>query len=65
MIYYGNSVFHLSDCSVHSFDLAYANLMKSMWAERSDSHVSPNAFKTQIQRFAPRFMGYAYVYYMR
>ncbi|XP_061189205.1 ubiquitin carboxyl-terminal hydrolase 2-like isoform X1 [Saccostrea echinata] len=38
---------------------AYANLMKSMWAERSDSHVSPNAFKTQIQRFAPRFMGYA------
>lgn len=38
---------------------AYANLMKSMWNERSDSQVSPNSFKTQIQRFAPRFMGYA------
>lgn len=35
--------------------------MKSMWNERSDSQVSPNSFKTQIQRFAPRFMGYAYV----
>ncbi|KAK3107058.1 hypothetical protein FSP39_006027 [Pinctada imbricata] len=37
---------------------AYAKLMKDMWSDK-DSYVSPNAFKTQIQRFAPRFMGYA------
>ncbi|RUS84912.1 hypothetical protein EGW08_007322, partial [Elysia chlorotica] len=38
---------------------AYAQLMQSMWKEKSESYVSPNAFKTQIQKFAPRFMGYA------
>ncbi|XP_059174588.1 ubiquitin carboxyl-terminal hydrolase 2-like isoform X2 [Physella acuta] len=39
---------------------AYANLMQSMWKEKGDTGgVSPNAFKTQIQKFAPRFMGYA------
>ncbi|CAL1544646.1 unnamed protein product [Lymnaea stagnalis] len=37
---------------------AYANLMQSMWKEK-EAAVSPNAFKTQIQKFAPRFMGYA------
>ncbi|XP_064606767.1 ubiquitin carboxyl-terminal hydrolase 2-like [Liolophura sinensis] len=38
--------------------IGYAGLMKSLWNEGSDSYVSPNNFKTQIQRFAPRFMGY-------
>lgn len=37
---------------------AYAKLMEGMWKDK-DSSVSPNSFKTQIQRFAPRFMGYA------
>ncbi|XP_067674267.1 ubiquitin carboxyl-terminal hydrolase 2-like [Haliotis asinina] len=38
---------------------AYVNIMQSMWKDRSDTYISPNAFKTQIQKFAPRFMGYA------
>jgi len=37
---------------------AYASLMRSLWTEKTDS-VSPTAFKTSIQKFAPRFMGYA------
>lgn len=38
---------------------AFAALMKSLWKEPAESYVSPNAFKTQIQKFAPRFVGYA------
>ncbi|XP_071095598.1 ubiquitin carboxyl-terminal hydrolase 2-like isoform X2 [Haliotis cracherodii] len=38
---------------------AYVNIMQSMWKDRSDTYISPNAFKTQVQKFAPRFMGYA------
>ncbi|BFZ13854.1 hypothetical protein BsWGS_16893 [Bradybaena similaris] len=38
---------------------AYANLMQAMWKGKTDGSVSPDAFKTQIQKFAPRFMGYA------
>ncbi|CAG5122907.1 unnamed protein product [Candidula unifasciata] len=38
---------------------AYANLMQAMWKSKTDGSVSPDAFKTQIQKFAPRFMGYA------
>ena len=37
---------------------AYAELIKSMWKQGSEDSVSPMSFKTQIQRFAPRFMGY-------
>lgn len=37
---------------------AFAALLKSLWQE-SKSYVSPDAFKTQIQKFAPRFMGYS------
>ncbi|KAK6173980.1 hypothetical protein SNE40_017343 [Patella caerulea] len=37
---------------------AYVNLMNSMW-KNSDTFVSPNSFKTQVQKFAPRFMGYS------
>lgn len=38
--------------------LAYVNLMTSCWKEKNASYVSPNNFKTQIQKFAPRFSGY-------
>lgn len=38
---------------------AYANLMSSMWKDKDDSYISPSSFKMQIQKFAPRFTGYA------
>ncbi|THD21693.1 Ubiquitin specific protease 41 [Fasciola hepatica] len=39
---------------------SYASLMKDLWSSDSrDSSVSPHQFKTQIQRFAPRFVGYS------
>ncbi|KAL8617510.1 hypothetical protein ACOMHN_064795 [Nucella lapillus] len=39
---------------------AFASLMRSLWPESCmETYVSPNAFKTQIQKFAPRFMGYS------
>lgn len=37
---------------------AFADLIKSMWKHGNGDAVSPHSFKTQIQRFAPRFMGY-------
>ncbi|XP_078378951.1 ubiquitin carboxyl-terminal hydrolase 2-like isoform X2 [Oculina patagonica] len=37
---------------------AFADLIKSMWKPGCNEAVSPHTFKTQIQRFAPRFMGY-------
>ncbi|KAL3885261.1 hypothetical protein ACJMK2_025349 [Sinanodonta woodiana] len=41
--------------------IAYANIMTSMWKDKNtaNSYVSPNSFKSQIQKFAPRFTGYA------
>jgi hypothetical protein len=36
---------------------SYADLIKKMW--KSDDLVSPSDFKSQIARFAPRFVGYA------
>lgn len=36
---------------------AYAELMHTMWKDAHGS-VSPTSFKSQIQRFAPRFVGY-------
>ncbi|XP_021370676.1 ubiquitin carboxyl-terminal hydrolase 2-like isoform X1 [Mizuhopecten yessoensis] len=38
---------------------AYANLMTAMWKDNDVSHTSPSAFKMQVQKFAPRFTGYA------
>lgn len=38
--------------------IAYANLITSFWKDKSSSFVSPNSFKSQIQKFAPRFSGY-------
>ena len=40
------------------FFTAFADLIKSMWKHGYTDAVSPHSFKTQIQRFAPRFMGY-------
>ncbi|XP_064651621.1 ubiquitin carboxyl-terminal hydrolase 2-like [Lineus longissimus] len=40
---------------------AYANLMKDIWKKGRSSgtgYVSPTSFKSSIQRFAPRFVGY-------
>lgn len=36
---------------------SYALLIKTMW--KNDDVVSPQDFKSQIARFAPRFVGYA------
>lgn len=38
---------------------AFVDLIKSMWKTSSNEALSPHTFKTQIQRFAPRFMGYS------
>ncbi|XP_069115332.1 ubiquitin carboxyl-terminal hydrolase 2-like [Argopecten irradians] len=38
---------------------AYASLMMSMWKDNDASHISPSPFKMQVQKFAPRFTGYA------
>ncbi|KAM9359289.1 ubiquitin carboxyl-terminal hydrolase 2a isoform 2-T5 [Symphorus nematophorus] len=36
----------------------FAKLMQTMWTSSSSEAVSPSEFKTQIQRYAPRFVGY-------
>ncbi|XP_026148958.1 ubiquitin carboxyl-terminal hydrolase 2a isoform X2 [Mastacembelus armatus] len=36
----------------------FAKLIQTMWASSSSEAVSPSEFKTQIQRYAPRFVGY-------
>ncbi|XP_062328707.1 ubiquitin carboxyl-terminal hydrolase 2a isoform X2 [Osmerus eperlanus] len=36
----------------------FAKLLQTMWSSCSSEAVSPSEFKTQIQRFAPRFVGY-------
>ncbi|EDV19464.1 uncharacterized protein TRIADDRAFT_33494, partial [Trichoplax adhaerens] len=39
---------------------AYASLMRSMWkSDTKETALSPATFKSQIQRFAPRFVGYS------
>lgn len=46
----------------HFFVLEYASLVRTMWSSsNSRSVVSPSAFKSIVGRFAPRFVGYAYV----
>ncbi|KAM4650999.1 ubiquitin carboxyl-terminal hydrolase 2 isoform 2-T2 [Discoglossus pictus] len=35
-----------------------AHLLQALWTSSSNDAVSPSDFKTQIQRYAPRFMGY-------
>ncbi|XP_076023983.1 ubiquitin carboxyl-terminal hydrolase 2a isoform X2 [Genypterus blacodes] len=36
----------------------FAKLMQTLWTSSSSEAVSPYEFKTQIQRYAPRFVGY-------
>ncbi|XP_068558480.1 LOW QUALITY PROTEIN: ubiquitin carboxyl-terminal hydrolase 2-like [Cebidichthys violaceus] len=36
----------------------FAKLLQTMWTSSSCEAVSPSEFKTQIQRYAPRFVGY-------
>ncbi|XP_076831992.1 ubiquitin carboxyl-terminal hydrolase 2a isoform X2 [Brachyhypopomus gauderio] len=36
----------------------FAKLIQTMWSSSGSEVVSPSEFKTQIQRFAPRFVGY-------
>ncbi|XP_043974596.1 ubiquitin carboxyl-terminal hydrolase 2a isoform X3 [Gambusia affinis] len=36
----------------------FAKLIQIMWTSTSSEAVSPSEFKTQIQRYAPRFVGY-------
>ncbi|XP_056139096.1 ubiquitin carboxyl-terminal hydrolase 2a isoform X2 [Lampris incognitus] len=36
----------------------FAKLIQTMWTSSSSEAVSPYEFKTQIQRYAPRFVGY-------
>ncbi|KAM6933571.1 ubiquitin carboxyl-terminal hydrolase 2-like [Xenentodon cancila] len=36
----------------------FAKLVQTLWTTSSSDAVSPSEFKSQIQRYAPRFMGY-------
>uniref|UniRef100_A0A7N4UY75 Ubiquitin carboxyl-terminal hydrolase n=1 Tax=Sarcophilus harrisii TaxID=9305 RepID=A0A7N4UY75_SARHA len=36
----------------------FAKLIQTIWTSSANDVVSPSEFKTQIQRFAPRFVGY-------
>ncbi|KAL6471083.1 hypothetical protein MHYP_G00197330 [Metynnis hypsauchen] len=36
----------------------FAKLIQTMWTSSGSEAVSPSEFKTQIQRYAPRFVGY-------
>uniref|UniRef100_A0A3B4A0T9 Ubiquitin carboxyl-terminal hydrolase 2 n=1 Tax=Periophthalmus magnuspinnatus TaxID=409849 RepID=A0A3B4A0T9_9GOBI len=38
--------------------MEFAKLIQTMWSSTSSEAVSPSEFKTQIQRYAPRFVGY-------
>ncbi len=57
-----NDHFPLSLSLLIQSKIEYANLIKKMWTS-SDGHsiVSPSSFKNTVGRFAPRFVGYAYV----
>ncbi|XP_072342456.1 ubiquitin carboxyl-terminal hydrolase 2-like isoform X3 [Scyliorhinus torazame] len=36
----------------------FAKLLQSLWTSSSNDPISPSEFKTQIQKYAPRFVGY-------
>lgn len=44
---------------VFFYVLAFANVIQELWSGESDKIVNTTQFKSQIQRFAPRFMGFA------
>lgn len=37
----------------------FAKVIQELWESGSESVVNTSSFKSQIQRFAPRFMGYS------
>lgn len=41
-----------------SLPTEFAKLIQTLWTSSLNDVVSPSEFKTQIQRYAPRFMGY-------
>lgn len=38
---------------------AFSQVIQELWEENCDHSVNTSNFKSQIQRFAPRFMGYS------
>lgn len=38
--------------------IEFAKLIQTIWTSSPNDVVSPSEFKTQIQRYAPRFVGY-------
>lgn len=42
---------------MHAFS-EFAKLTQTLWTSASNEAISPSDFKTQIQKYAPRFMGY-------
>lgn len=40
------------------FLVEFAKLIQAIWTSPLNDVVSPSEFKTQIQRYAPRFVGY-------
>ncbi|XP_067910269.1 ubiquitin carboxyl-terminal hydrolase 2-like isoform X2 [Heterodontus francisci] len=36
----------------------FAKLLQALWTSSSNAPISPSEFKTQIQKYAPRFVGY-------
>lgn len=43
---------------LHSLLAEFAKLIQLLWTSSPNEVVSPSEFKTQIQRYAPRFVGY-------
>lgn len=37
---------------------AFSDVIKDLWSSNGQSSVTPSSFKSQIQKFSPRFMGY-------
>ena len=40
------------------FLAAFAKLIKSLWKQGAESGLNPTDFKAQLQKYAPRFVGY-------
>ena len=38
---------------------AFSDLMELLWSESRSSHITPSDFKSAVQKFAPRFVGYS------
>lgn len=61
-----NLFFFLSGKKDDFLVLEYANLVRNMWSSSTGHSVAtPSAFKSTVGRFAPRFLGYSYVFFYR